>query len=60
MDRLRKSPHAALRQLSCTDEDGVLVLHGQASSYYLKQLAQESIADLKGAIQIVNRIEVVF
>jgi len=40
---LRQSPIPALRKLSVEETDHEVVLSGSVSSYYLKQLAQETI-----------------
>jgi osmotically-inducible protein OsmY len=49
---------AASRQVACKYQDGVLLLQGHLSSFYEKQLAQESLRDLEGVERIVNKIEV--
>jgi osmotically-inducible protein OsmY len=49
---------AASRQVACEYQDGVLLLQGRLSSFYEKQLAQESLRDLEGVEHIVNNIEV--
>ena len=59
LDRLRQSPHVALRAVSCQFEEGVLVLRGRVRSFYDKQLAQETIARVEGVARVVNEIEVV-
>ena len=56
--RLQQSPHAALRNIDCQFEQGVLVLRGRVPSYYHKQLAQEAVAHLEGVLRVVNQIEV--
>jgi osmotically-inducible protein OsmY len=38
----------------------MVFLRGRVNSYYLKQLAQETIRNVAGVEQIVNEIEVVF
>lgn len=60
-ERLQSSPYAALRKLSCYFhfERGGLILRGQLSSYYEKQLAQEALAGLEGVVRVVNETEVV-
>jgi osmotically-inducible protein OsmY len=50
---------AALRRVSCEFHDGLLTLSGQLPTYYLKQVAQESVSRLEGVRRVVNRIEVV-
>jgi osmotically-inducible protein OsmY len=57
--RLRTSPYSALRNVSCEYDDGMLILHGRLSSYYNKQLAQETVSGVEGVVQVVNRTEVV-
>jgi osmotically-inducible protein OsmY len=49
---------SASRQVACEYKDGVLLLQGHLSSFYEKQLAQESLRDLEGVEHIVNNIEV--
>jgi hypothetical protein len=57
---LRSGPYPALKKLSCDYRAGVLVLRGCLPTYYLKQIAQEVVAQqLKGAGRLDNQIEVV-
>jgi osmotically-inducible protein OsmY len=56
--RFQENVYLALRSLTCEVADGVLTLSGRVPSYYLKQVAQEAVADLPGVRQIVNAIEV--
>jgi osmotically-inducible protein OsmY len=58
-DRFRTDSHTALRNISCTAEQGVLVLEGRLSTFFQKQLAQEIVANIEGVLQVVNNIEVV-
>ena len=44
--RLRRNGYLALRDIYCEDHEGVLTLWGRLPSYYLKQVAQEAVADL--------------
>lgn len=50
LDRVRRtledSIHLQKTKVSVEDDDGVLVLQGHATSYYLKQMAQEAIRPL--------------
>ena len=58
--RLRTSSYLPLQRLSCECDDlGVLVLRGRLPSFYLKQLAQETVADVEGVVQVVNEAEVI-
>ncbi len=56
---LRHNSYLALRNVSCEDHEGVLVLRGCLPSYYLKQVAQEIVAHLPGVGRVDNQIEVV-
>jgi osmotically-inducible protein OsmY len=56
--RLRQQPYLALREVSCACRDGVLTLRGHLPSYYLKQLAQEAVADTPGVGRVENQIDV--
>jgi hypothetical protein len=55
---LRRSLHPALRHLRVETDDSALIISGRVSSYYLKQLAQETIMPVRGELQLVNRIAV--
>ena len=56
---LKRSLHPALRHLRVEENDNCLVISGRVTSYYLKQLAQETIMPVRGALQLVNRVNVV-
>jgi osmotically-inducible protein OsmY len=56
-DQLQRS-YAILRRVSCEYRDGLLILNGRLPSYYLKQMAQEMAARVKGVQRVDNRIEV--
>jgi osmotically-inducible protein OsmY len=55
---LRRSAYFELRNVSCDFSGGVLTLRGRVPTYYLKQLAQASVADVPGVIEVHNRVEV--
>jgi osmotically-inducible protein OsmY len=55
---LRQSAYAELRELSCDFNGGVLTLRGCVPTYYLKQVAQEAVADVPGVIEVDNHLEV--
>lgn len=57
--RLRHKPYLALKNVSCNFLDGVLVLGGCLPTYYLKQVAQEAVSQLKGIERIENQIQVI-
>jgi osmotically-inducible protein OsmY len=56
--RLHRKAYLALRDVSCTYQNGVLVLQGRVPSYYLKQVAQEVVGQLDGVNRIENQIRV--
>ncbi|HMC89116.1 MAG TPA: BON domain-containing protein [Gemmataceae bacterium] len=55
---LRQSPIPALRRLRVEETDEAIILSGSVSTYYLKQLAQETIMPLRGERQLHNRVNV--
>jgi hypothetical protein len=56
---LRTSPIPALRKLAVEETDAAVVLLGNVSSYYLKQLAQESVMPVLNGRELHNRVLVV-
>jgi osmotically-inducible protein OsmY len=56
---LRRSSYFELRDISCDFSGGILTLQGRVPSYHLKQLAQASVADVPGVVEVHNRVEVV-
>lgn len=55
---LRRSAYFELRDLSCDFSGGILTLHGSVPTYYLKQIAQASVIDVPGVVEVHNRVEV--
>lgn len=55
---LRRSSHPALRHLRVEETDASLIISGKVTSYYLKQLAQETIMPVRGSLQLVNKVDV--
>jgi osmotically-inducible protein OsmY len=55
---LRASPYRQVRTLSCEHREGVLVLRGQVSSFYHKQVAQEAVRHFPGVEVIINAVDV--
>ena len=55
----RSSPFPGLRKLTCEYCDGVLIIRGQVTSYYLKQMAQVTARELFPAVRLSNCTEVV-
>jgi hypothetical protein len=56
--RLRASPYLPVRRLWCELEQGILFLRGAVDSFYLKQVAQEAVARVRGTTRLVNEITV--
>lgn len=56
---LQNSPYGgSLRTVSCSEHEGVLVLHGRVRTYHQKQRAQETVRHLPGIREVINSIEV--
>lgn len=55
---LRQSPIPALRRLAVEETDSEVVIVGSVSSYYLKQLAQESLMTYLDGRRLLNRVSV--
>ena len=56
---LRHSPIPALRKLCLEETETAVTIQGRVSSYYLKQLAQETILPLLEGRAMSNRVQVV-
>lgn len=57
-DALAHSPLGHLRRLVVVENDAEVVITGTVSSYYLKQMAQETIRYAVGTRRILNHVEV--
>jgi osmotically-inducible protein OsmY len=57
-EQLQASGYSDLRSITCEFREGVVVLRGRVTSFYLKQLAQETVRPLVGARAILNAVEV--
>jgi polysaccharide pyruvyl transferase WcaK-like protein len=55
---LRNSPYPAVRRILCEFNEGILLLRGHLSRFHQKQVAQETVARVRGVAQVVNEIEV--
>jgi hypothetical protein len=55
---LRRSAYVELHDVTCDYSGGILTLKGRVPTYYLKQLAQASVASVPGVIEVHNRVEV--
>ena len=55
---LKRSLHPALRHLHVEETDECVIISGRVATYYLKQLAQETLMPMRGERQLVNRVSV--
>jgi osmotically-inducible protein OsmY len=55
---LRQRDFRFSRCVRCESHDGVLALHGRVPSYYLKQLAQATVAEIGEVERIENYLDV--
>lgn len=55
---LTRSPLGQLRRLVVTADDTQVVITGVVPSYYLKQMAQETVKPLVGDRTLINNVEV--
>jgi hypothetical protein len=56
---LRHSPIPALRRLDLEETDSAVVITGRVTSYYLKQLAQETILPVLAGRELRNHVNVI-
>ncbi|WP_160164418.1 BON domain-containing protein [Rhodopirellula baltica] len=56
--RLRSSPYYVLRSLTCELLLGQLCLDGTVPTYFMKQMAQETVRTVIGVEKITNRVSV--
>ncbi|MBX9622624.1 MAG: BON domain-containing protein [Gemmataceae bacterium] len=57
-DVLSHSPLPQLRRLEVAETEAEVVITGTVGSFYLKQLAQETIRPTLGCRRLLNRVEV--
>jgi len=57
-EALTSSPLGQLRRLVVVADDNQVVITGQVSSYYLKQMAQETVRPALGDRTLLNNVEV--
>ena len=58
LSAIEASPHLARNAIQTETEEGRVTLRGRVSSYFQKQMAQESIRRVDGVEQIDNLLEV--
>jgi hypothetical protein len=57
-DALMSSPLGQLRRLVVIADHTQVVITGQVSSYYFKQMAQETVRPVLGTRTLLNHVEV--
>lgn len=55
---LKMSPYPELRTLECDQKSEVTQLRGSVGTYFLKQLAQETVMAVHGVEQVENSVKV--
>lgn len=55
---INSSPYFSGRKLRFEAHEGRVVLQGQVSTYFQKQMAQESVRRIEGVNEIDNQLEV--
>ncbi|MBX3423531.1 MAG: BON domain-containing protein [Pirellulaceae bacterium] len=55
---IKRNPHLNGHQVFCQEESGVVVLHGRVSTFFQKQMAQESLKKLEGVEKVINQLQV--
>ena len=55
---LQNSQYPELKHITCEFAGGVLILRGRVRSYFMKQMAQESLRNFDGVDHISNAIRV--
>lgn len=55
---IKRNPHLNGYKVFCQEECGIVVLHGRVSSFFQKQMAQESLKRLEGVEKVINQLEV--
>jgi hypothetical protein len=56
---MRPNCHPALRSLRVQETEEEIIISGRVASYYLKQLAQETLMQGRGFRELINRVTVV-
>jgi hypothetical protein len=56
---LKQSPIPPLRRLSLEEANDTVIIHGKVSTYYMKQLAQETIIPVLEGRRLLNQVTVV-
>lgn len=55
---LARNPVFSLRDLTVESHDDAIMISGSVTSFYHKQLAQEAVLAVVGAMEVVNSVHV--
>lgn len=55
---IKTNPHLNGHRVYCQEESGTVVLQGRVSSFFQKQIAQETLKRLDGVEKVINQLEV--
>jgi hypothetical protein len=58
LKHMQPNCHPALRLLRVQETDEEIIVSGRVASYYLKQLAQETLMPARGSRELVNLVTV--
>lgn len=56
--RLRRNAYLSMEDIRCDHHDGVIRLSGHVATYFLKQMAQETVLGVSGVLAVENEVEV--
>ncbi len=60
MSALDSNPYLSRRKLRFETQEGRVILRGEVSTFFQKQMAQESLKQIEGVDEISNELEVIW
>jgi osmotically-inducible protein OsmY len=60
MSALDRNPYLSRRTLRFETQEGRVILRGEVSTFFQKQMAQESLRQIEGIDEISNELEVTY
>ena len=55
---IKGNPHLSRHQVFCQEQSGIVILHGRVSTFFQKQMAQETLKRLVGVEKVINELQV--
>jgi osmotically-inducible protein OsmY len=55
---IKANPHLSGNQVYCQEQSGTVVLQGRVSTFFQKQMAQETLKRLDGVEKVINQLVV--